>query len=95
MFKFTLPKLMLVVLTESVGTVDPSCSAKVFVLPPALAVSVTLCVVLTELTVAVNPALVCPAGILIEYGTVTAALLLDRATVNPPVAAATFSVTGQ
>ncbi len=86
---------MLAVLTESVGTVDPSCNAKVFVLLPALAVSVTLCAVLTELTVAVNPALVCPAGILIEDGTVTAELLLDRTTVNPPLAAATFSVTGQ
>ena len=95
MFNATLPKAMLVALIESVGTVAPSCSAKVFVVPPALAVSVTLCAVLTELTVAVNPALVCPAGMLMEDGTVTAELLLDRLTVNPPVAAATFSVTGQ
>jgi predicted permease len=51
--------------------------------------------VLTELTVAVNPALVCPAGILMEAGTVTAELLLERATVNPPLAAAVFNVAVQ
>ena len=94
-FTLTLPNDTVEALTPSVGTLAPICSAKVFVLPPALAVSVTLCDVLTELTVAVNPALVCPAEILMDAGTVTAELLLDRPTVNPPLAAAVFSVAVQ
>jgi len=94
-FALTLPNETVEALTPSVGTLDPICSAKVFVLLPALAVSVTLCEVLTELTVAVNPALVCPAGILMEAGTVTDELLLDRLTTNPPLAAATFDVAVQ
>jgi len=92
---FTLPNGTAEVLAPSVGTFDPSCSAKVFVLPPALAVSVTLCDVLTELTVAVNPALVPPARTVMEAGTVTAELLLDRPTVNPPLAATVFNVAVQ
>ncbi len=94
-FALTLPNATVEALTASVGTLDPICSAKVFVLLPALAVNVTLCEVLTELTVAVNPTLVCPAGILIEAGTVTDELLLDRLTTNPPLAAATFNVAVQ
>jgi hypothetical protein len=91
----TLPNANVEALTPSVGTLAPSCSAKVFALLPALAVRVTFCDVLTELTVAVNPALVCPAGILMEAGTVTAELLLERPTVKPPLAAAVFSVAVQ
>ncbi len=94
-FALTLPNETVEVLTPSVGTLDPICSAKVFVLPPALAVSVTLCEVLTEFTVAVNPAVVCPAGILMDAGTVTDELLLVRPTVNPPLAAAVFNVAVQ
>ena len=90
-FTLTLPNATVEALTPSVGTLDPSCSAKVFVLLPALAVNVTLCAVVTELTVAVNPALVCPAGILMEAGTVTAELLLDRLTANPLPTDAVFS----
>jgi hypothetical protein len=94
-FTLTLPKATVEALTPSVGTPDPSCSAKVFALPPALAVRVTLCAVLTELTVAVNPALVCPAETLIEAGTVTAELLLDRFTFSPAPGAEVLSVTAQ
>ena len=94
-FTLTLPNAIVEALTPSVGTLDPICSAKVFVLPPALAVSVTLCDVLTELTVAVNPALVCPAGMLMDAGTVTAELLLDRLAAKPPLAAAAFNVAVQ
>ncbi len=94
-FALTLPNATVEALTASVGTLDPICSAKVFVLLPALAVNVTLCEVLAELTVAVNPTLVCPAGILMDAGTVTEELLLDRLTTNPPLAAATFNVAVQ
>jgi hypothetical protein len=62
---------------------------------PALAVKVTVCAVLTEETVAVKLALLAPAATVTEAGTVTAVLLLARLTVNPPLAAAAFSVTVQ
>lgn len=42
-----------------------------------------------------NPALVPPAGTLTEAGTVTAELLLERPTANPPLGAAAFNVTVQ
>ena len=60
---------------------------------PALAVTVSVCVVVTGATVAVNPALVALAGIVTVVGTVTDALLLERLTVNPPEGAAEVSVT--
>ena len=49
----------------------------------------------TDATVAVNPALVAPAGTVTEPGTVTALLLLDKLTASPPVPAAAESVTVQ
>ena len=60
-----------------------------------LAVTVSVCVVVTEATVAVNPALVALAGTVTVAGTVTAALLLARLTVKPPAGAAEVSVTVQ
>ena len=51
--------------------------------------------VVTAETVAVNPAVVEPAGTVIDAGTVTALLLLDRLTASPPVLAAADSVTVQ
>jgi len=42
---------------------------------------------------AVKPALVAPAGTVTVAGTVTAALLLDRPTLSPPVGAAVFNFT--
>jgi hypothetical protein len=58
----------------------------------ALAVNVAVCAVVTVETVAVNPALTAPAGIVTAAGTVTALLLLATFTANPPAAAAAFSV---
>lgn len=92
---FTDPNATLLVLTVKMGATAPSASANDVVIPATFPDTVTSCAVLTELTVAVNPALVCPAGILIEAGTVTAALLLVRSTVSPPLAAAAFKVTVQ
>jgi hypothetical protein len=51
--------------------------------------------VLTPDTVAVKLPVVDPAATVTEAGTVTAELLLARLTANPPLAAATFSVTVQ
>ena len=51
--------------------------------------------VVTAVTVAVNPALVAPAGTVTEPGTVTAELLLDRLTASPPVPAAAERLTVQ
>jgi hypothetical protein len=69
--------------------------AKVWVALPAVAVNVTVCAVLNVFTVAEKFALLDPAATVTDAGTVTAALLLDRFTVNPPVAAAAFRVTVQ
>ena len=54
-----------------------NCRAKLAEALPALAVSVAVCAVLTDDTVAVNPALVALAGTFTVVGTKTAALLLD------------------
>jgi hypothetical protein len=51
--------------------------------------------VLTDETVAVKLAVVAPAATVTEAGTITAELLLATPTANPPLAAATFSVTVQ
>jgi hypothetical protein len=95
-FKTTLPKEMLVALMPSV---DPpaglNCTAKVFVAPPAFAVRVTDCAVVTADAVAVKAALVALAGTVTEEGTVSAALLLARPTLAPPVGAAAVRVTVQ
>jgi hypothetical protein len=94
-FTFTLPKDKLDELTLSVGTAAPNVSAKVFATPPALAVRVAVCAVLTEETVAVKVAVVEPAATVTVAGTVTDELLLARLTAKPPVGAAAFSVTVQ
>jgi hypothetical protein len=51
--------------------------------------------VVTEATVDVNPALVAPAATVTVAGRVTAALLLARLTLRPPVGAAPVKVTVQ
>jgi hypothetical protein len=94
-FTTTLPNATLVELTLSVGTAAPSCRAKVSDTPLAVAVSVTVCAVLTGDTVAVNPTLAAPAATVTVDGTVIALLLLARLTVRPPLPAAAFSVTVQ
>ena len=94
-FTATVPNDKLLELTPRVETEAPSCRAKLSVVLPALALNVTEAAVLTEETVAEKAALVVPAATVTEAGTVTALLLLERLTVNPPVAAAVFSVTVQ
>jgi hypothetical protein len=94
-FTAALPKVRLVALMLSVGVAAFSCRAKFVETLPALAVNVTACAVVTDDTVAVNPALVAFAGTVTVAGIVTAALLLDRLITSPPLAAAAFSVTVQ
>jgi hypothetical protein len=94
-FTVTLPNARLAGLMVSVGTAAFNCSPKVRETPPALAVSVAACAVVTDDTVAVNPALVALAGITTVAGTVTAALLLVTATLTPPLPAGPLSVTVQ
>jgi hypothetical protein len=91
----TLPKATLVGLIFSVGTAAFNCRANVLVTLPELAVRVTDCALATCETVAVNPALVAFAGMVTVAGTVTAALLLERLMLRPPLAAAEVSVTVQ
>lgn len=94
-FSVTLPKATFVALMLSAGTEAFSCRAKVLVTEPALAVSVTASVAVTDAPVAVKLALVPPAGIVTVAGRVTAALLLDRLTFRPPLGAAALKATEQ
>ena len=94
-FTVTLPKARLSGLIVNVGTAAFNCRAKVLETPPALAVKVTACAVETDDTVAVNPALLALAGTSTVAGTVTAALLLVRDTLKPPLPAGPLSVTVQ
>jgi hypothetical protein len=94
-FRFTFPKLKLVVFSVSAGTDACSCSPKVAAMPPSCAVSVTVWVVVTAVIVAVNAAVVAPAATVTEVGTVTAVLLLERLAVIPPLGAVALSDTVQ
>jgi hypothetical protein len=77
----------------SVGTAALNCSAKVFDAFAAFAVNVAACAVATGEMVAVNPALVAPAGTVTVAGAATAVLLLVRLTTMSPLGAAAPSVT--
>jgi hypothetical protein len=94
-FTVTSPKARLAGLMVNVGTPAFSCRAKVRETPPALAVRVTACAVVTDETVAVNPALLALAGTTTVAGTVTAALLLVNDTLKPPLPAGPLNVTVQ
>jgi hypothetical protein len=87
-FTVTLPNARLAGLMVNVGAAAFNCRVKIFDAPLALAVRVTDCAVVTELTVAVNPALVALAGTTTAAGTVTAVLLLLNPTLAPPLPAA-------
>ena len=92
-FTATLPNARVVELTPSVGFDAPSCSAKLCVTLPALAVSVTVVAVVTAFTVVVKLPLLAPPAKATLTGTVTAELLLDKLTKNPLLGAAVFRVT--
>ena len=94
-FTVTLPNARLAGLMVNVGTAAFNCRTKLRETPPALPVRVTACAVVTEDTVAVNPALLALAGTITVAGTVTAALLLTNDTLKPPLPAGPLSVTVQ
>jgi len=83
----TVPKATLLVPKVNVGVVVLSVRAKVFEIPPDVAVKVAVCFEVTAVAVAVKPALDAPAAIVTDAGTVTALLLLDKLTVVRVVAA--------
>lgn len=91
----TSPKSTLLVLRVSVGTEALSCSVKLCVTPPALAVRMADCEEPAGEADAVKTALLAPAGTVTAAGTLTSELLLARFTANPPLADAAFSVTEQ
>jgi hypothetical protein len=95
LFSCTFPKATLAALMLSVGTAAFNCRANVLETLPELAARATACALATCETVAVNPALIAFAGTVTVAGTATAALLLDRLTLSPPLAAAEVSVTVQ
>lgn len=94
-FTGTLPKAMLVALMVSPTAPTFNCRAKLCEIPPAVAMRATDWAVLTAETVTVKLALLRPTGTVTVAGTVTALLLLDRLTANPPFGAAAFSVAVQ
>jgi len=87
-----LPNERLLTLTLSVGTAAFNCSAKVFDTLPAVEVNVVAWAVPTDDIVAVNPAVVAPAGTVSVAGTATATLLLATLMTKPPLGARALSV---
>lgn len=81
------PKETGIGLTLSLAPATFNVRPNVEVTLPAVAVSVTDWTEDTDAALAVNPTLVAFAGTVIVAGTVTAELLLERFTTNPPLAA--------
>ena len=90
---FTLPNETVVALRDSAGVAAFSCSARLCDELFALAVTVAVCAVLTEATLAEKDALDEPAGTVAPAGSVTAVLLLARLTLVPPVGAGPDKIT--
>lgn len=87
------PNAMLPALELIVETMAVRLRANVVDEPEELAVNVALCADPTAETLAVNAALVAPAGTVTWAGTTTFALLLERLTAVPVVGAAAVSLT--
>ena len=79
----TLPNGTLDALAVSTVLPGPNCKAKLLATPPPVAVSVTVWLVLTALTLAENDALMAPGGTVTLAGTDTDPLLLESETVKP------------
>ena len=91
----TFPKARLDVLVLRTGNAAFSWSAKLSVVVPALAVKLAVCAVGTPDTFNVNWPEVAFAATITAGGAITAALLLDRPTLKPPVGAGWPIVTVQ
>jgi hypothetical protein len=94
-FSWTAPKLRLAELRVRAGVAAFSCPVALTDTPLAVAVRVTVCVVVTAEAVAVKAAVVDPLDAVTDAGTVTALLLLLRFIVRPPLVAAEVRVTVQ
>jgi hypothetical protein len=86
-FSDTLPKATLATLMLRVGTGTSNCTVKLCVTDPAFALRVAFWAVLTGVTLAVNCTLVVLACTSAALDTGTAALSLDRPTLNPAAGA--------
>jgi hypothetical protein len=91
----TLPNARLVALMLSAWASPFNVRAKFLETLAALAVSVATCEVALHDAVAVNPALVAPAGTVTVAGSATDELLLARLTLSPPLGAAELRLTVQ
>ena len=89
----TAPNAMLLALMVSAGVAAFNCSARLFEELPDDALTVADCAVVTDATVAVKDTVLAVAGTVTELGTATALLVLESATVTPPVGAVPDSVT--
>lgn len=76
----SVPNATFVMLRLSASIAGFNCSAYVVDAPPAVAVRVAVCAVLTAAAAAVNPALEAPPATVTDAGTVTTLLLLVRLT---------------
>jgi hypothetical protein len=100
-FTVTLLKVRLLVLrlrvgvAVTVGALAFSSRAKVLESVPDVAVRVAVCVVVTGAVVAEKVTLVALAGTVTVAGTATAALLLERLTLTPPIPAVALRSTVQ
>jgi len=90
-----LPNARLVALMLSAWASPFNVRAKLLETPPALAASVATCVVALHDAVAVNAALVAPAGTVTVAGSTTDELLLTRPTLSPPLGATALRLTVQ
>jgi hypothetical protein len=100
-FTVTLPNAMLLVLRLRLGAAVTggalafNSRAKVLESLPAVAVRVAVCAVVTGALVAEKSTLVALAGTVTVAGRATAALLLERLTLSPPLPAAALRFTVQ
>lgn len=91
----TVPKEIVDALIVNVGLAAINCRLTLLDTPAAAAVSTTVCAVLTDVTVARKIALVDPAAIKTDVGTITDLLLLVTVTIIPVLGAGELRVTVQ
>jgi hypothetical protein len=94
-FTLTLPNDTLATLALSAAAAAFNVRTAVADSPPALAVIVAVCILVTAETDATKLALDSPEATVTAAGTATEVLLLDSATLKPPVPAAPVKVTVQ
>lgn len=87
----TLPNATLPALRLNAGAATSTCTLKLSVIPPRVAVSCTFWDAAGVATEALKLALVAPAATVTDAGTVTVELLLVRLTLVPPAGAAEVS----